>query len=116
MTLPSSTDPTNPYGLTGDDLAQYRASEANAKAIDARRRDHARRLLAPQGPLRATSARWSAVLHPDRATPPDQWGPAPGALSGWQGEGPPPETIPGAQVGDLYRDTLTDDLYELKAD
>lgn len=32
----------------------------------------------------------------------------------WTGEGPPPDTIPGAAVGDEYLDTITGDLYRLE--
>jgi|GEM_PF-6653779 len=31
----------------------------------------------------------------------------------WQGEGPPPDLIIGAQVGDFYWDTITGDVFEL---
>lgn len=32
----------------------------------------------------------------------------------WTGEGPPPDMIPGAEVGDEYLDMVTGTLYELK--
>jgi hypothetical protein len=68
------TQPPMHAGLEGDDLARAKAADANALGIVEGRRRMARMLLAPPGPKRALAARFSAILHPDKARPPSEFG------------------------------------------
>lgn len=106
-------NPDHP-GLDGDDLARAIASDVNLAGIIAGRRRAAEKLLAPPGPKASLDAAWSAILHPDRAIPPSEWGPTPDAQNVWAGEGPPAYFPPLAYPGDAYYDRLTGDVYRLE--
>lgn len=94
-------------GLAGDDLERAKASIQNAAGIVAGRRRAAHALKAQEAPRKALRARWSPLLHPNRAT-----------TNVWHGDGPPPAdftaAFPLAYQGDWYRDDLTGTLYQVE--
>jgi hypothetical protein len=107
-------------GLSAEDVARAKASDANLTGIIAGRRRAAAALLTstrePERQVRQDFAPLRPQGQADVAwTPP----PTPPAIPGggeaqFSGEGPPtPENTVGSQPGDWYLDTLTGTLYEL---
>lgn len=99
-------------------------SVAQTRRQASARRDREHRLAGSTAARRELAEDFAALTRTGRAVlPVSQVPPLPrptpepeptGDLDFFQGEGPPPDVIPGAGPGDTYLDTISGDIYELE--